>query len=61
MTSISVSVHVERGETFGLEWVKAHDHITEDYYRLRIGKDVVVYLSKEQVDYLMMVLREGGQ
>lgn len=61
MTNVVVSVHVERGEELRLEWIKAHDHITEDYYRLRIGKEVTIYLSKEQVDYLTMVLQEGGQ
>lgn len=46
---------------FRLEFVKAHDSLTEDYYRLRFGECLTVYVTNKQLDALIMRLREGGQ
>lgn len=52
----TISVHPSNVDTMDIEFVEAHDHMTEGYFRLKFGGDVTVFLSDRQCEKLSYLL-----
>ena len=46
---IGVSVHMGEETEMAVQFVKSHDSVREDYYRIHLGDNATVYMSNEMV------------
>lgn len=58
----NISIHpkaADPADFLKLDWVGGHLRKEDDYFRLRIGPDIVIYLDDEQRKQLLTVLLQG--
>lgn len=56
MTTISCSIHPDKDDEFRVEFKRRHDHIAEDYFRVRFG-EATIYINKSRMGELIQKLQ----